>query len=96
MKNDQVKLFDNLTHEVVADIHGFKLCTYLVALEGWRRGLSLKFYKDETDLCKLDRLNSSTHGKFFSLSSAKQTHYFFRIIRMRLLIMLRVSGIRLF
>lgn len=78
MKNDQVKLFDNLTHEVVADIHGFKLCTYLVALEGWRRGLSLKFYKDETDLCKLDRLNSSTHGKFFSLSSAKQTHYFFR------------------
>lgn len=78
MKNDQVKLFDNLTHEVVSDIHGFKLCSYLVALEGWRRGLSLKFYKDETDLCKLDRLNSSTHGKFFSLRSNQKTHYFFR------------------
>lgn len=78
MANNQDKLFDHLTHEVVSDIHGFKLCSYLVALEGWRRGLTLKFYKDETDLCKLDRLNSSTHGKFFSLSSDKKTHYFFR------------------
>jgi len=78
MENNHAKLFPNLTHEVVSDIHGFKLCSYLVALEGYRRGLTLKFYKDETELCKLDRMNSSTHGKFYSLSSDKQTHYFFR------------------
>ena len=78
MESNHVKLFPNLTNEVVADITGFKLCSYLVALEGWRRGLTLKWYKDETDLCKLDRMNSSTHGKFFSLSSDKHTHYFFR------------------
>lgn len=78
MKNSEVKLFPHLTHEVVSDISGFKLCSYLVALEGWRRGLDLKWYRDETELCKLDRLNSSTQGKFFSLSSNDRTHYFFR------------------
>lgn len=74
----KAELLPNLGHEVVNGITGFKLCSYLVALEGWRRGLVLKWYKDETELCKLDRLNSSTHGKFFSLSSNKSTHYFFR------------------
>lgn len=78
MENTQPKLFDHLTHDVVEDIHGFKLCSYLVALEGWRRGLTLTWYKDETDLCKLDRLNSSTQGKFFSLSDGQKKHYFFR------------------
>lgn len=78
MENNNVTLFPNLTHAVVAGITGFKLCTYLVALEGWRRGLTLKWYKDETDLCKFNTLNSSTHGKFFSLSSDHNIHYFFR------------------
>ncbi|MEN2466410.1 acylphosphatase [Ornithinibacillus sp. JPR2-1] len=78
MSQNKVELFPHLTHEVVSDITGFKLCSYLVALEGWRRGLKLTWYKDETDLCKLDRLKSSTQGKFFSLSSNTSTHYFFR------------------
>ncbi|WP_339226575.1 acylphosphatase [Oceanobacillus sp. FSL K6-2867] len=78
MENNKVKLFPHLTEEVVADIRGFKLDAYLIALEGFRRGLTLKWYKDETEKCKLHRLNSSTDGKFFSLSSDKQSHYFFR------------------
>lgn len=75
------KTYNTLHHlnkEVVSDIKGFQLDAYLIALEGWRRGLILKWYKDETEQCTLHRLNSSTHGKFFSLSSDKRTHYFFR------------------
>ncbi len=68
----------HLNKRIVSNIKGFKLDAYLVALEGWRRGLTLKWYKDETELCTLDRLNSSTSGKFFSLSSDSKTHYFFR------------------
>ncbi|GAB3058651.1 acylphosphatase [Virgibacillus ainsalahensis] len=78
MKRMNVELMSNLPKDVVADISGFKLCSYLVALEGWRRGLKLTWYKDETSMCKLDRMNSSTQGKFFSLSSGTNTHYFFR------------------
>ncbi|WP_416147723.1 acylphosphatase [Salipaludibacillus sp. HK11] len=78
VETEKVELLDNLSKDVVLDISGFKLCSYLVALEGWRRGLKLTWYKDETELCKLDRMNSSTQGKFFSLSSKNQEHYFFR------------------
>ncbi|MEC5425927.1 acylphosphatase [Virgibacillus sp. C22-A2] len=78
MNNLNVELFPHITEEVVSDITGFKLCSYLVALEGWRRGLTLTWYKDETTLCKLDRLKSSTQGKFFSLSSNNKNHFFFR------------------
>src|SRR5699024_574803 len=49
-----------------------------IAYEGWRRGLTLKWYYDETQECKLHKLNSSTHGKFFSLTDGIKTHYFFR------------------
>ncbi|MCT1905528.1 acylphosphatase [Oceanobacillus sojae] len=74
----EVELFPKLTKEVVKDITGFQLCSYLVALEGWRRGLELKWYRDETNRCKLDRMNGTTHGRFFSLSNGDKTHYFFR------------------
>lgn len=74
----EVELIPHVSKNVVSDITGFKLCSYLVALEGWRRGLTLKWYSDETGLCKMDRLNSSTHGKFYSLSSGSKEHFFFR------------------
>lgn len=78
METKDVYLFPHLTLHTVENIHGFKLCSYLVALEGWRRGLQLTWYKDESELCKLDRMNSSTHGKFYSLSNGEKKHYFFR------------------
>lgn len=78
MKSQEVELLPALSKKVVEGITGFQLCSYLVALEGWRRGLELKWYKDESNLCKLHRMNSSTHGKFFSLSNGDNTHYFFR------------------
>ncbi|MBU9712956.1 acylphosphatase [Evansella tamaricis] len=78
MVYEKIQLLPDLNEEVVENIYGFRLCSYLVALEGWRRGLQLTWYKDETDLCKLDKLNSSTQGKFFSLSNGEDIHYFFR------------------
>lgn len=76
MDTKKVELMPHLPKEVVGDISGFKLDAYLIALEGWRRGLTLKWYKAETSFCKLERKTGSTHGRFFSLSSKDQTHYF--------------------
>ena len=76
MNNRIIELMPNLPKEVVGDTSGFKLDAYLVALEGWRRGLKLRWYKDETSFCKLARKDGSTSGRFFSLSSEQKTHYF--------------------
>lgn len=76
MTTTNVELMPHLPKDVVGEISGFKLDAYLVALEGWRRGLKLKWYKDETSFCKLARKNGSISGRFFSLSSDKQTHFF--------------------
>ncbi|MFD1385911.1 acylphosphatase [Oceanobacillus oncorhynchi subsp. oncorhynchi] len=78
MKSQDAVLLPTLTKKVVKGITGFQLCSYTVALEGWRRGLELKWYSDETGLCKLHSLNSTTHGKYFSLSDGDRTHYFLR------------------
>jgi len=48
VKVDKVELLKNLSKDVVLDISGFKLCSYLVALEGWRRGLEMQLNYDLT------------------------------------------------
>jgi len=78
MNSQEAELLPDLSKKVVKDITGFQLDAYAVALEGWRRGLELKWYSDETSVCKLHRINSTTHGKFFSLSDGEKTHYFLR------------------
>src|SRR5699024_993140 len=75
---NNVELLPHLPKTIVKNITGFKLDAYLIALEGWRRGWELRWYKNESPKCKMGRLNSSSQGKFFSLSSEKRTHYFFR------------------
>lgn len=78
MSDQSVKPLPNLTKNVVSGKKGFMLDAYLVSLEGFRRGLTLTWYKAESKSCKLDRLNSSTNGKFFSLTDNQKKHYFFR------------------
>src|SRR5690625_2136531 len=70
--------FQYLTHNVVEDALGWKLCAYLVALEGWRRGLTLKWYKAESDKSDIETLGMNPHGKIFSLSANDKTHFYFR------------------
>lgn len=63
---------------MIKGIKGFQLDAFLIAYEGWRRGLTLEWYQDESEECTLHRLNSSTRGKFFSLTLSDKKHYFFR------------------
>lgn len=69
----------HLTREVVADAHGYDLCAYVIALEGWRRGLTLRWHtKDSEKFKEMKTWYVDTPGRLFSLSSKERTHYFFR------------------
>ncbi|MDV2583319.1 acylphosphatase [Alkalibacillus haloalkaliphilus] len=68
-----------LTKSMIKGIRSFNIDSYLLALEGWRRGLKLTWYYDtpqETDI-KLIGFNSI--GKIYSLESKEgKKHYFYR------------------
>lgn len=69
----------HLPPEVVADARGWNLDAYVVALEGWRRGLELRWHtKNSEPFQKMKTWYVDTPGRLFSLSSADRTHYFFR------------------
>jgi D-alanine-D-alanine ligase-like ATP-grasp enzyme/acylphosphatase len=69
----------NLPAEVVKGARGHELCPYIIALEGWRRGLTLKWYTKESDKFKEMKVwYVDKPGRLFSLSSKDRTHYFFR------------------
>lgn len=67
-----------LTKQMVSGIRGFNLDSYLVALEGWRRGLALKWYGDPSVVTDLKIIGFSPLGKTFSLSDDNMTHFFYR------------------
>lgn len=69
-----------LTKQMIKETKGLNLDTYLMALEGWRRGLSLTFYYDPTQVTDLKITDSNPIGKAFSLKSNKSnmTYYFYR------------------
>lgn len=52
---------------------------FLIALEGWRRGLRLTwYYDDDIDVDIIDQTQAI--GNTFSLSSEHKTHYFFKTL----------------
>ncbi|SDJ27286.1 acylphosphatase [Natribacillus halophilus] len=79
MKSDQAVWLPHLSGKVVSEALGHELCAYAVALEGWRRGLTLKWYtKDAEPFQNMMTWHVDAPGKLFSLSSEERTHYFFR------------------
>lgn len=79
MDNKPIISLPHLTNEIVKGARKTKLCAYAVALEGWRRGLTLKWYT--IDSGKFDNMITfgvNPPGRLFSLSSETKTHYFFR------------------
>lgn len=69
----------HLTSEIVADARGPELDAYALALEGWRRGLELKWYtKDSEYFSGMKTWFAEKPGKLFSLSNGVRTHYFFK------------------
>lgn len=69
----------HLSNEIVADLHGNLLDAYAVALEGWRRGLTLRWHvKDSEKFKEMRTWFVDNPGQLFSLSNGERTHYFFR------------------
>ena len=68
----------HLTNEMMIGARNNNLCSYVIALEGWRRGLTLTFYSRKV---KQDTLH--VPGCLFSLSDGQETHMFYKSRGMR-------------
>lgn len=79
MEENNAEWLPHLSNEIVADAHGNLLDAYVVALEGWRRGLTLRWHvKDSEKFSEMRTWFVDRPGQLFSLSSKERTHYFFR------------------
>lgn len=79
MEQNKAEWLPHLSSEIVSDARGPELDAYTVALEGWRRGLTLRWHtKQSENFDEMTTWYDEKPGKLFSLSSPQQTHYFFR------------------
>lgn len=79
MEENRAEWLPHLTPQIVDGIDGNFLDAYVVALEGWRRGLTLKWHvKDSEKFNEMRTWFVDRPGQLFSLSSKERTHYFFR------------------
>src|SRR5699024_1489777 len=65
-----------LDKEMLEGVRRFNIDAYLVALEGWRRGLSLTFHEHNTTRTDLKLIGFNPIGKLFSLSSEDKNQFF--------------------
>lgn len=75
------KIFPNwLTKQMIKGARSFNLDSYVMALEGWRRGLTLTWYLDPSKRTDLKLIGYNPLGKSFSLFSKEtdKIHYFYR------------------
>ncbi|WP_020006377.1 acylphosphatase [Salinicoccus albus] len=79
MEEDQGISLPQLTNDIVKNARKTRLDAFAVALEGWRRGLQLKWYtKDSEHFDDMIVFGVNPPGRLFSLASQERTHYFFR------------------
>lgn len=79
MRTPEPITLPQLTNEMVVNARKTRLCSFAVALEGWRRGLKLKWYTaDSKYFDDMIVFGVNPPGRLFSLSSDERTHYFFR------------------
>ncbi|NMA73721.1 MAG: hypothetical protein GX963_06065 [Bacteroidales bacterium] len=65
--------------EIFIGINGPKLDAYALALEGWRRGLTLKWHSQEAPaFTKMKTWHVDRPGQLFSLADENKEHFFFR------------------
>src|SRR5690625_2141379 len=68
-----------LTVDIVKNARKTRLDAFVIAIEGWRRGLTLKWYtKDSEHFDNMIIFGVNPPGRLFSLSNEDRTHYFFR------------------
>lgn len=70
--NNDNKL-SHLTYDVTDGARNTNLCSYIIALEGWRRGLTLKWSSD-----KVSKKGTHAPGRAFTLSSSDKTYSFYK------------------
>ncbi|WP_036833697.1 acylphosphatase [Pontibacillus litoralis] len=79
MEETHSEWLPHLSDSIVADAHGYLLDSYAVSLEGWRRGLTLKWHLKNTEKFKeMMTWYVDKPGQLYSLSNKERTHYFFR------------------
>src|SRR5690625_1781060 len=79
VKNIHGVSLPQLPNEVVKNARKTRLDAFAVAVEGWRRGLKLKWYTaDSEHYDDMIIFGVNPPGRLFSLSSDQRTHYFFR------------------
>ncbi|GAB3058612.1 acylphosphatase [Virgibacillus ainsalahensis] len=79
MNESQGISLPQLTNDIVKNARKTRLDAFAVALEGWRRGLQLKWYtRDSEHYEDMVIFGVNPPGRLFSLTSEKRTHYFFR------------------
>ncbi|GAB3058644.1 acylphosphatase [Virgibacillus ainsalahensis] len=65
-----------LTPKMTEGIKSFNLCTFLIGLEGWRRGLTLTYYGDINQYSDIHTQGKKIMGRNYSLTSDDKIHYF--------------------
>ncbi|WP_339180237.1 acylphosphatase [Oceanobacillus sp. FSL W7-1293] len=79
MSENNAEWLSHLSSEVISDVHGSLLDAYVIALEGWRRGLKLRWHVENSEkFSEMVTWFTERPGQLFSLSSDSRTHYFFR------------------
>src|SRR5699024_4180824 len=81
MDHDRVntRWLPHLSSEVGSETTGNYLDAYVFALEGWRRGLTVKWHVKESEKFKdIKTWYVDQPGQLFSLHSKDRSHYFFR------------------
>ncbi len=79
MQDGSAEWFPHLSGQILEEEYGPHFDTFLIALEGWRRGLTLRWHVKESGRFP-GMLTWEDHepGQLFSLKSAEHCHYFFR------------------
>lgn len=69
-----------LTKRMLRGVRGFNIDAYLMALEGWRRGLTLTWYADPEEVTNMKIIGFHPLGKTFSLQAGNkgERHFFYR------------------
>src|SRR5690625_2742348 len=79
MEGVNTEWLPHLNSEIVSETEGNYLDAYVVALEGWRRGLTLRWHiKDSEKFKEMKTWFVDNPGQLFSLHSHEKDHYFFR------------------
>ncbi|QGH36310.1 ATP-grasp domain-containing protein [Gracilibacillus salitolerans] len=79
MQDQNTSWLPYLSSEIVTDARGSELDAYVIALEGWRRGLELRWHvKDSEKFKDMKTWATEKPGKLFSLTLGDKTHYFFK------------------